>query len=140
MSKKITLYSIEELAEKGWKYSESNAKIYIGSSKFPTMTFNADMAHLLGKEYVYDGVYESRYTRNTKFAQVTDHTGTYNIPQFLIKTKLPKIVVKEISIQGKKASFNGYEYHFSCSLQDLTSKDAEKLAKWVLKVNKEMKA
>lgn len=135
--KEILLFSIVELSEKGWKYSESGNVIYIGNSRFPTMTFRADLAHLLGKKYIYEGVYEPRF-KTLKFAEITDHTGTYNIPEFLIKTKLPKINKAELKIKNGTASFNGYQFDFSCGLSNLKIKEAVRLANWVLKIEKDL--
>lgn len=131
---KIELFSIEELSQKEWKYSESLQTIYIGNSRFPTMTFRASLTHLLGKKYSYSGVKESY--RGVIYAYITDHTGEYQVPQFLIKTKLPKIKKYELQLEGGTAKYNGYDFNFPCKYDRLKKSDAVKLARWVLKVSK----
>lgn len=136
---KIKLYSIDELAEKGWKYSESKRVIYIGKIQFPTMSFNTGLTHLLGKEFDYEGSDERGHRNTIQYAQVKDHTGSYQVPEFLIKTKLPKINKKSFRLDGESSSatFDEYTFNFPCDYKKLTREQAVKMAKWVLKVGKD---
>ena len=135
MNQKIKLISIEELAEKGWKYSESKRKIYIGRADFPTLHFDASLNHLLGKEFVYEGHFEKIYSRdNFTYLEISDHTGTYNVPSFLVTTKLPKVKKFERKVLGETVRFDGARFRFPCAFSELRKEDAKKLAKWILKV------
>lgn len=125
---KIETYSIEELAEKGWKYSEANNYFYIGNSRFPTQRIAGSLIDILGQSFELHSIDDNRMYIET----IGDEC--FRIPTILVKTKLPKSKKTKLIFRDEVVEFNGFNFRFPCSMRRMSQKEAIEVSKWILKV------
>ena len=131
----VETMSIPDLEQLGYKHSETQGRIYVGNSKWPTHQFSQGLVHLLGKKLKIKDLSLNKYGRESHTLTVYDEMDLeYNVPIFLVKGKLPKVKKHHIVVKDREAYFSGYEFRFSCDHKNLNKAEAVKLAKWILKM------
>jgi len=135
---KATLFSIEELADKGFKFSEPNGYVYIGNSKWPTYKFNMALIHMLGKTCEVVSIEDHKYRKEPTVHLRDDIGQERDVPLFLLKTKLkiPKRIELKLNRTSSPGSYFGMSFKFPCSWSELNREEAIKVARWILKVTK----
>jgi len=120
----------EELLSEGFK--ESYSALYMGDKKAPDAHLRTHIINQLGgKKVDVLEVYDSM----SGMVTVLRHRHTYNVPTWALREHIDfeKIARPDtIMIRGKQAKFFGMAFKFSCAHDELTTKEAVKLAKWVL--------
>lgn len=129
----IETYSLRELADLGWKYSEPGNYFYIGSSRYPTQRIGGCLIDLMGKKFELHSIDKGK-TRVD--ASIVGEDEDYYIPDHLIKTKLPNLKVKKMIFRDEVVTYNGINFVFPCEMKRMSNNEAIEVAKWILKVAK----
>lgn len=120
----------EEFLAEGFK--ESYNTIYIGDKKHPDACLRLHvLGQLGGKQVEVVEVYDAQAGMVT----VLYGRHTYNVHTWALREHVDFGMIAKpatLMIRGKAAKFYGISFKFSCDHDELTTKEAVKLAKWVL--------
>lgn len=129
-----------ELAEEGYKFSESSGFVYIGDNRWPTYKFALNLIHLLGGKYEVVGIEKLNWKKEIH-VKISDGLGNIlSVPSVLIKNKnkikTPKTVTLKLKDNYDEAEFSGLGFRFPCGWKNISKNEARKVATWILRVSK----